>query len=271
VSRPRSITASLLCATLVILLAGSQISIGAQQQDQSTPAPEATARGIELYRKGDLAEALTALRAAVQKNKNDISAWHYLGLTLQRQSDLNAASKAHEQAAKLGEKLLLNLWGTNVDSASLLQFKSQIADAADSADKFIELRAKPLRAKTDEWSERAELLHDFIEFLAVQNSNEAQHKIFSAREVTTKARILSKPEAQYTQEARENQVQGTIVLRAVLSADGKVRGVIPIKSLPHGLTRNTIQVARQIKFTPATIDGQPVSQFILIEYNFSLY
>ena len=42
------------------------------------------------------------------------------------------------------------------------------------------------------------------------------NKIFSGKDVTSKARVLSKPEPQYTEEARKNQVTGTVVLRRCL-------------------------------------------------------
>src|SRR5436305_13210926 len=38
---------------------------------------------------------------------------------------------------------------------------------------------------------------------------------FNPRDVDQKARIISRFEPQYTEEARENQVEGTVVLRAV--------------------------------------------------------
>jgi len=41
--------------------------------------------------------------------------------------------------------------------------------------------------------------------------------------------------------------------------------------LPYGLTERAIAAARQIKFTPATKDGRPVSMYIQLEYNFNLY
>jgi hypothetical protein len=39
--------------------------------------------------------------------------------------------------------------------------------------------------------------------------------------------------------------------------------------LPYGLTEQAITAARQIKFTPAMIDGTPVSMWMQLEYNFS--
>ena len=93
----------------------------------------------------------------------------------------------------------------------------------------------------------------------------------TAKQVTTKAVILSKPEPGYTEEARKNNVVGTVVLRAVLASNGMVTNIVPLKQLPYGLTEKAIAAARQIKFRPATKDGQPVSQYIQIEYNFNIY
>ncbi|MBD0324918.1 MAG: TonB family protein [Pyrinomonadaceae bacterium] len=97
------------------------------------------------------------------------------------------------------------------------------------------------------------------------------NRTFSPREVTQKARILSRPEPQYTEEARKNQVSGTVVLRAVFSSSGQVTGIRAVSGLPYGLTEKAIAAARQIRFQPAMKDGRPVSQYIQIEYNFNLY
>jgi TonB family protein len=97
------------------------------------------------------------------------------------------------------------------------------------------------------------------------------NKTFSGKDVTTKARVLSKPEPQYTEEARKNQVTGTVVLRAVFTSGGQVTGIKAVSGLPYGLTERAIAAARQIKFTPATKDGHAVSMYIQLEYNFNLY
>ena len=97
------------------------------------------------------------------------------------------------------------------------------------------------------------------------------NRIYSGKEVTQKARILSKPEPQYAEEARKNQVTGTVVLRAVFTSDGQVTDIKAVSGLPYGLTERAIAAARQIKFVPATKDGRPVSMYIQLEYNFNLY
>jgi hypothetical protein len=62
-----------------------------------------------------------------------------------------------------------------------------------------------------------------------------------------------------------------VIIRAVLAADGQVRAIRPIRTLPYGLTIKAVSAARQIKFIPATVDGAPVSQAIQLEYNFHVY
>jgi TonB family protein len=94
---------------------------------------------------------------------------------------------------------------------------------------------------------------------------------FSSREVDQRARVLSKPEPQYTEEARRNQVTGTVVLRVVFSRDGEVVQIRALNTLPFGLTERAIAAARQIKFEPALKGGHPVSVFMQLEYNFNLY
>ena len=97
------------------------------------------------------------------------------------------------------------------------------------------------------------------------------NKIFNGKDVTSKARVLSKPEPQYTEEARKNQITGTVVLRAVFSSGGQVTQIRAVSGLPYGLTERAIAAARMIKFVPATKDGRQVSMWMQLEYNFNLY
>ena len=93
----------------------------------------------------------------------------------------------------------------------------------------------------------------------------------TASQVDQRARVLSKPEPQYTEEARQNQVIGTVMLRVVFSSEGQVDQIRAVRSLPFGLTERAIAAARQIKFVPAMKDGHAVSVHMQLEYNFNLY
>jgi TonB family protein len=96
-------------------------------------------------------------------------------------------------------------------------------------------------------------------------------KVYTGHDVSQRARVLFKPEPQYTEEARRNGLTGTVVLRVVFSSSGQVTNIRTIKTLPGGLTEKAIAAARQIQFAPATRNGQPVSMYMQLEYNFNLY
>ena len=92
-----------------------------------------------------------------------------------------------------------------------------------------------------------------------------------ASEVEQRARLLSKPEPHYTEEARRNQITGTVMLQAVFSSGGEVVQIRALRTLPFGLTERAIAAARQIKFVPAVKGGRAVSVYMHLEYNFNLY
>lgn len=103
------------------------------------------------------------------------------------------------------------------------------------------------------------------------NNPNGPEPIFKASMVNQRARVLAKPEPQYTEEARRNQITGTVVLRVVFSKTGEVTNIRAVSALPFGLTERAIAAARQIRFQPATKDNLPVSVHMQLEYNFNLY
>jgi TonB family protein len=95
--------------------------------------------------------------------------------------------------------------------------------------------------------------------------------VYKPFEVNTRARVISKPEPQYTEAARRNGTTGTVILRVVFSRTGEITNIRAIQTLQYGLTEKAIAAARQIRFAPATRNGQPVSVAMQLEYNFNLY
>ena len=89
--------------------------------------------------------------------------------------------------------------------------------------------------------------------------------------VTQALKIISKPRPGYTDAARQNNVQGTVILRVTFLASGQVGSISAVKGLPNGLTEQAIAAARRINFEPKKVDGvgQPVTR--QIEYTFSIY
>lgn len=103
------------------------------------------------------------------------------------------------------------------------------------------------------------------------NNPDDPNRIYSTPQVTERARVISKPEPQYTEDARRNQITGTVILRAVFSRTGEVTNIRAVNALPFGLTERAIAAARLIRFRPATKDGRTVNVYMQLEYNFNLY
>lgn len=89
--------------------------------------------------------------------------------------------------------------------------------------------------------------------------------------VTQKLRIVSKPRPGYTDSARQNNIQGTVVLRVTFLASGAIGDISPVKGLPNGLTEQAIAAARRISFEPEKVGGVGKSITRQIEYTFSIY
>jgi TonB family protein len=84
-------------------------------------------------------------------------------------------------------------------------------------------------------------------------------------------KIISKPRPIYPDEARENNVQGTVVLSVVFLRSGNIGDVEPIMTLPDGLTEQAIVAAKRIRFEPQRRNGRPVTTRKKIKYTFTIY
>jgi TonB family protein len=70
--------------------------------------------------------------------------------------------------------------------------------------------------------------------------------------------ILSVPKPVYPQEARDKKIQGDVVLQVVFTASGDIRVLHVVQGLGYGLDEAAESAAREIRFHPATNNGQPV-------------
>lgn len=88
---------------------------------------------------------------------------------------------------------------------------------------------------------------------------------------TRNVKILSKPRAAYTDAARTYNISGSVMLRLVFQADGKMGTISPLTRLPFGLTNTAIAAAKAIRFEPALRNGVPYAKSMRIQYNFTIY
>jgi TonB family protein len=86
----------------------------------------------------------------------------------------------------------------------------------------------------------------------------------------TSLEVLSKPSVRYTAEARQLKVQGDVVLRVTFTASSQVIVNSVVRGLGHGLDEEARRVAAQIRFRPATRNGQAVDLTTNITITFQL-
>jgi len=73
----------------------------------------------------------------------------------------------------------------------------------------------------------------------------------------TPVEVISKPTPVYTEEGRRLKIEGEVVLMVSFGAGGGVHVLQVVQGLGHGLDEAAVRAAEQIRFKPATRDGQP--------------
>jgi len=81
----------------------------------------------------------------------------------------------------------------------------------------------------------------------------------------TQPEKLGGPDPQYTERAIEREVQGTMVVRCVVTVDGHVHDCRVLKSLPF-MDRSVVDALEKRRYKPATLGGRPVE----VNYNFKI-
>jgi TonB family protein len=82
--------------------------------------------------------------------------------------------------------------------------------------------------------------------------------------------LVSRVAPKYTKAAQRAELQGTVVLYAVVEADGSVSTARVTRSLDPGLDQEAIKAVKQWKYQPGTKDGRPVRVAATIEVEFRL-
>jgi len=75
---------------------------------------------------------------------------------------------------------------------------------------------------------------------------------------------------EYTQEASEAKLQGSVLLSAVVGADGIPADIKVVKGLGMGLDAKAVECLKQWRFKPGTHDAQPTAVRVQVQINFHL-
>jgi TonB family protein len=100
---------------------------------------------------------------------------------------------------------------------------------------------------------------------------QAGRKIHSINDAgVTRPVVLEKEEPQYSEQARDAKIEGTVVLSIVVETDGRVYDIAVERGLEETLDDNAIAAVKRWVFKPAEKDGKPVAVAARIEINFRL-
>ena len=92
------------------------------------------------------------------------------------------------------------------------------------------------------------------------------------RNGVTLPRVVKSVNPEYTQEAKDQRIQGIVRLDVDVKDDGSVGDVAVAQSLDdmYGLDNEAIKAAKQWRFRPAEKDGKPIAMRIQLEMTFAL-
>ena len=82
--------------------------------------------------------------------------------------------------------------------------------------------------------------------------------------------LLHKVEPEYTEQARDSKLEGTVVLSCEIGPDGAARNIRVEKWLGLGLDEKAVEAVEQWRFRPGEKGGQPVAVRATVEVNFRL-
>ena len=83
------------------------------------------------------------------------------------------------------------------------------------------------------------------------------------------ALLLDRVEPQYPSEARQQRVQGAVVLQAEISREGRVQK-LKVISGDSALTESAMQAVRRWRYRPYSAEGRPIAMQTTITVNFAL-
>ena len=130
-----------------------------------------------------------------------------------------------------------------------------------------------LRFSPDADTEDAARLRERIE----QSREFAENlKRFAVLEAGQKAPDIVRPvllnlaQPRYTEEARALRIQGTVSMGILVTENGDVDSVLIFRGLGHGLDEQAREVARKLKFSPATQSDKPLAYWTKLSVEFNL-
>jgi len=96
------------------------------------------------------------------------------------------------------------------------------------------------------------------------------HQVYKIGGDVSAPRVVYKVEPQYTEDARNAKISGTVLLSIVVDAAGNPGNIQVVRGLDPGLDKNAIAALSQWRFAPATKNNQAVTVQADVEVHYRL-
>jgi TonB family protein len=103
-----------------------------------------------------------------------------------------------------------------------------------------------------------------------QSEKKEDGRVYKVGDDVLPPKVLYKVDPKYTQEARDAGIQGTVLLKVVVTSEGKADRIEVVKGLDPGLDQSAIDAISQWVFQPGTKAGKSVDVAATIEVSFRL-
>jgi periplasmic protein TonB len=87
---------------------------------------------------------------------------------------------------------------------------------------------------------------------------------------TTEPRVIHTVQPEYTKEALDAKLQGTVLLTALIGVDGIPSDIKMTRRLGKGLDEKALECVERWRFSPGTNHGEPSPMKVKVEINFRL-
>ncbi len=255
-----SLILSIFCLPLARTTFASRNLHNAHSSDDHSPAYK---KGMNALTGNNYEKAAEHFKQAAADKPDDMWAFYYYGLCLLMLKRVDEAANAYQQALAI-----------KPEAAVHYQLGKTYLAMGDR-----EAAEKELRWLQEHDQELALYLSDLFPSVKAAAKQTPNAPVSSADDKQTIERmtkdlrptITHVEKAKYTEIARTNALQGTVILQAVFTRNREIQDIRVVRGLPDGLTHKAIEAAKKIEFKPATKGGEPVSVWVNLEFTFNLY
>ena len=214
------------------------------------------------YHEGSRSMAIDSLTKAIESQPIFPEAHFLLAQCLKESKRLEKAREEVNVAISQGTPLFpahrllaeIDIAKGDFDAAiTSLEAALRLSPATDGED------AAKLREQIEQSREFAENLKRFAVFEAGQKAPDIVRPV-----------LINLAQPRYTEEARALKIQGTVSMGILVTENGDVDSVLIFGGLGHGLDEQAMEVARKLKFSPATQGGKPIPYWTKLSVEFHL-